>query len=62
MRSERRGIFNPFSPPSSLGVLIQAKWVNLESTEHATTSVLMVVNSFTLSLKARISVGHTKVL
>ena len=53
---------SPFSPPSLRGVLIQAKWVYLESTEQATTLVLMSSNSSTRSLKARISVGQTKVL
>ena len=40
----------------------QARWVNTESTEQATTSVLIARNSSILSLKAIISVGHTKVL
>lgn len=40
----------------------QARWVNWESTEQATTSVLIAWNSCTRSLKAMISVGHTKVL
>lgn len=39
-----------------------ARCVNCESTEQAITSVLIFLNSPTLSLKAMISVGHTKVL
>lgn len=45
-----------------LGVLIQARWVKWESTETATTSQFTSWNSLALSLKAMISVGHTKVL
>ena len=40
----------------------QARWVNWESTEQATTSVLMARNSCTRSLNAMISVGQTNVL
>lgn len=40
----------------------QARWVNWESTEQATTSVLMAWNSCTRSLNAMISVGQTNVL
>ncbi len=40
----------------------QARWVNWESTEQATTSALIARNSSTLSLNARISVGQTNVL
>ena len=40
----------------------QAKCVNCESTETATTAVSMALNSLTLSLNAMISVGHTNVL
>ena len=36
--------------------------MNCESTEQATTSVLIDLNSSILSPKAMISVGHTKVL
>lgn len=39
-----------------------AKWVNTESTEQPTTSVLIARNSSILSLKAMISVGQTNVL
>lgn len=39
-----------------------AKWVNFESTEHATTSVFIALNSSIRSLKAIISVGQTNVL
>lgn len=44
------------------GVLVHARWVKCESTEHATTSVFNARNSSTLSLNAKISVGHTNVL
>lgn len=40
----------------------QARCVNCESTEHATTSVFILRNWSMLSLKAIISVGQTKVL
>lgn len=36
--------------------------MNLESTEHATTSVFIALNSSIRSLKAIISVGQTNVL
>lgn len=39
-----------------------ARWVNWESTEQATTSVLIAWNSCTRSLNAMISVGQTNVL
>lgn len=44
------------------GVLTQARWEKCESTETPTTSVSMALNSLSLSLKAMISVGQTKVL
>ena len=43
-------------------VTYQATWVKTESTEAATTSAPMARKSSRRSLKARISVGHTKVL
>lgn len=61
-KSDNRGILIAPSPPSFLGVLIQAKCVKCESTEQATTSVLIFLNSEIRSLNAKISVGHTKVL
>ncbi len=62
MISESRGISSPPSPPSDRGVLSQARCVYLESTEQATISVSIALNSAILSLKAMISVGHTNVL
>jgi hypothetical protein len=48
-------------PPSVRGEAIQARWVKWLSTEQATTSAPIARNSSTRSLKARISVGQTKV-
>lgn len=62
VKSESRGMVSWPSPPSVRGVLTHARWVKCESTEHATTSAFIALNSFALSLKARISVGQTKVL
>lgn len=61
-KSESNGIPTFPKPPSLRGVLIHAKWVKCESTEHAITSVLILRNSLILSLNARISVGQTNVL
>lgn len=55
------GIFISPRPPLFLGVFVQAKWEYLESHEAAITCVLMASKSATLSLKAIISVGQTKV-
>jgi hypothetical protein len=43
------------------GVWIQARWENCESTDTPRISVFMSLNSLWRSLKAVISVGHTKV-
>lgn len=61
-KSESRGMLIWPKPPSLRGVFIHAKCVKCESTEQATTSVLILRNSSIRSLNARISVGHTKVL
>lgn len=47
------------SPPWFRGVLAQAKWVNSESVETPTTSVLIPLNFSKAALKAKISVGQT---
>lgn len=45
-----------------LSITYHAKCVYFESTEQATTSAFIFLNFPTLSLNAKISVGHTKVL
>lgn len=61
-RSARRGRASEGPrPPFSRGWLAQAKWEYLESVETATTAVLSFWNWGRASLKARISVGQTKV-
>lgn len=61
-KSDIKGIFISPRPPCFLGVLIQARWEKCESTDAPKTAVSISLNSATLSLKAMISVGHTKVL
>ena len=53
-KTKTKALKNPFS--------YHAKWQKCESTEHATTSQLILRNSSARSLKAMISVGHTNVL
>lgn len=48
-------------PPALRGWLAHAKWEYSESVDTATTSVLSSLNWARASLKARISVGQTKV-
>lgn len=60
--SDNSGIDKLPKPPSFRGVFTQAKWVKCESTDAATTSASILLNSSMRSLKANISVGQTNVL
>jgi len=60
--SDNNGIDKLPKPPSFRGVFTQAKWVKCESTDAATSSASMLLNSSMRSLKANISVGQTNVL
>jgi len=60
--SDNSGIDKLPKPPSFRGVFTQAKCVKCKSTDAATTSVSILLNSSMRSLKANISVGQTNVL